>query len=226
MALSLLLARAAERHALVERDVVADFRRLADDDACTVVDEQALADRRARMDLDARQEAGKIRDHARYEHPAALVERMRDAMEPDCMKAGITEEHFNHAARSGVALKDNADILAKPRKKTHSPSSLSYTKGPASPQRRGAVVPLWLRAMPFTHEDNAFLRQGLLYSALQLPGAFLADIHSPFTPPGASLDGWSNRTSPVPRLFIYGIHSITASRFLQPHRRRFPALLL
>ena len=75
-------------------------------------------------------------------------------------------DSFNHAARSGVALKDNADILAKPRKKTHSPSSLSYTKGPASPQRRGAVVPLWLRAMPFTHEDNAFLRQGLLYSCL------------------------------------------------------------
>ena len=48
-------ARAAERDALVERDVVADRRRLPDHDARAVVDEQALADLGGRVDLDAGQ---------------------------------------------------------------------------------------------------------------------------------------------------------------------------
>ena len=46
-------ARPAQRDALVEVAVIADLRRFADDDAHAVVDEEALADFGARMDLDA-----------------------------------------------------------------------------------------------------------------------------------------------------------------------------
>ena len=42
----------AERHALIELDVVADDRRLADDDAGAVVDEEVFADLGAGVDVD------------------------------------------------------------------------------------------------------------------------------------------------------------------------------
>ena len=42
-----LLTITAERHALIDLDVVADDRRLADDDAGAVVDEEIFADLRA-----------------------------------------------------------------------------------------------------------------------------------------------------------------------------------
>src|SRR5262245_53646190 len=67
MALAALLARAAERHALVERDPIADFARLADHHAHAVVDEEAPADRRAGMDLDAGEKAADLRDQPWYE---------------------------------------------------------------------------------------------------------------------------------------------------------------
>ena len=52
MAVAALGARAAQRHALQHGDVVADHRCLADDDAGAVVDEDALADARGRIDVD------------------------------------------------------------------------------------------------------------------------------------------------------------------------------
>ena len=48
MAVAGLLAGAAQRHALQDRDVVLDHRRLADDEAGRVVEEDALADARGR----------------------------------------------------------------------------------------------------------------------------------------------------------------------------------
>ena len=48
-----LLAGAAERHALQDRDVVLDHRRLADDQAGRVIEEDALADARGGVDVDA-----------------------------------------------------------------------------------------------------------------------------------------------------------------------------
>src|SRR5581483_12326783 len=53
--------RAAKRHALVNRAAIAHFRRLADNHAHAVVDEDAGADPRARMDLDAGEPATKMR---------------------------------------------------------------------------------------------------------------------------------------------------------------------
>src|SRR6185437_16473621 len=52
VAVAALLAGATERHLLEDLDVVADHRRLADDDAGAVVDEDAGADRHGGMDVD------------------------------------------------------------------------------------------------------------------------------------------------------------------------------
>ena len=51
------VAGTAERDALVKQHVVADLRGLADHHARAVIDEEAAADGRAGMDLDAREEA-------------------------------------------------------------------------------------------------------------------------------------------------------------------------
>ena len=72
-----LLAQAAgpaKRHALIEHHVVADLGRLADDDAHAVVDEQALADPRRRVDLDAGQRAVQVGDAGAASAETAAVE--------------------------------------------------------------------------------------------------------------------------------------------------------
>ena len=63
MAVAGLVAGAAERDAMQQRAIVADHRRLADDDASGMVEHDALADARRRMNVDlqnARRKALKI----------------------------------------------------------------------------------------------------------------------------------------------------------------------
>ncbi len=46
----------AEGHALVKSDIILDVGRLADHHALTVIDDEAAADGRTRMDLDSRRQ--------------------------------------------------------------------------------------------------------------------------------------------------------------------------
>ena len=64
---------ASERHALVEPHVASDDRRLPDDDAGAVVYEEPLADRRARMDVDAGLGVGELGHDAREDRDLELV---------------------------------------------------------------------------------------------------------------------------------------------------------
>ena len=64
MTLLLFQRHAAQGDTLIEGNVVADFRRLADHAAHAVIDEQAAADGGARMDLDPRQHAPDVRQQA------------------------------------------------------------------------------------------------------------------------------------------------------------------
>lgn len=41
-----------------------------------------------------------------------LPEPVIDAMKPQCMKAGITQEHLQVGPRSGIAFEDRREILA------------------------------------------------------------------------------------------------------------------
>ena len=52
MPVAILLAGTAERHAMQHGNVVLHHRRFADDDVMGVIDHDALADPRARMDID------------------------------------------------------------------------------------------------------------------------------------------------------------------------------
>ena len=111
VALALLLAGAAQRHALVEQHVVADLGGLADDHAHAVVDEEAPADGGARVDLDARQAAADLREEPRKSaHPPA-VELVRHPVHQDRMETRVAEDDLEHTGRSGIFPEDGVDLL-------------------------------------------------------------------------------------------------------------------
>ncbi len=110
MAVAALLAGAAERHLLEDRDVVADDRRLADDDAGAVIDEDAVADRHGGVDVDAEH----FRDAALQEGgdvaPAAAMERVADPVPFEGMEALVIEGGLGIALGRRVARADRHKI--------------------------------------------------------------------------------------------------------------------
>ena len=87
MALALLAARAAQRDALVQQHVVADFGGLADHHAHAVIDEEAAADGGAGVDFDAGEKAADLRNHARQQRHVPAVQPVRQAVRQDGVKA-------------------------------------------------------------------------------------------------------------------------------------------
>ena len=85
MALAGVFPGAAQCHAMVDHDIITDFGCLPDDDPHTVVDEQAPADRCARMDLDAGQETPEMRDNPAEGIPITLIKKMSDIIYNDGM---------------------------------------------------------------------------------------------------------------------------------------------
>ncbi len=90
--------------ALVNFDVFADLRRLADDDAGSVIDEKALPELRARVDINARQAMRVFGHNAREQrllHPAELV---CESLHRYGKEAGIAEDRFIRALRRRIAV--------------------------------------------------------------------------------------------------------------------------
>ena len=110
---------AAQGHAVVEHDAVADLRGLADDDAHAVVDEETAADGGTRVDLHAGEEAVDLRENARRASPASLPHPVADAVAPDGMEAGIHDGILYVAARGGVMISGVGEILADSGKNAH-----------------------------------------------------------------------------------------------------------
>ena len=104
---------AAQRDVVVERHVVADFRRLADHDAHAVVDEEPIADLHAGVNLDARQEAPEMRDEAPQKLEVAVPRPMRHAVELDRVKTRVAQNDLQARAHRRVALEDDIYIFAK-----------------------------------------------------------------------------------------------------------------
>ena len=119
MTFALFLAGAAERHALIKRNILSDFSRLADYNSRAVIYKKSVANRRAGMNLNSRQEAAKVRDKPRRYYPAAFEERVRNSVQPNSVKSRITQHNFKHTLCRRVALKDNSYILFDARKKFH-----------------------------------------------------------------------------------------------------------
>ena len=98
--------RSAQRHPVVDRAVVAHFRRLADHDAHAVVDEDAAADLCARMNFNAGEEAPDVGDPAGEAFPTLKQTPVRRAMDHHRMKPRIGKDDFKRAVRSRILFPD------------------------------------------------------------------------------------------------------------------------
>ena len=114
MALGALVQRGtAQRHALVDGAAVADLGGLAHHHAHGVVEEHALANLGAGVDLDAGEPAREVRDEAPQPLQAVVPAPVRGAVQPDRMQARITGDHLPRAARGRIAVEDALDIGAQ-----------------------------------------------------------------------------------------------------------------
>src|SRR5215469_15911400 len=110
--LALFLAGAAECYALVERNVIADDGGFADDDGGAVVDEKAMTDLCAGVNLDQGKPARHLRGKSGEEAEALVPEPVIDAVEPQGVQAGIAEQHFEVGSSGRIPLENGADVVA------------------------------------------------------------------------------------------------------------------
>ena len=104
---------AAERDALVNRAVVADFGCFANDYAETVINEYAPPDFGARVNLDAGQHAADMRHEAAKPQKACCPQPVGGTVDHDRVQPGVTGEHLELAAGSRISLKDAGDVFAQ-----------------------------------------------------------------------------------------------------------------
>ena len=90
--------------------VIADLRRLADHDPHAVVDEEPIADRRARVDLDAGERASDVGDEAGQQRHPALAQRVGQPVELPGVKARVGENDFQVAGGRRVPVPGGLNI--------------------------------------------------------------------------------------------------------------------
>ena len=93
----------ADRDVLIDLDAAADGCGLADDDACSVVDEERFADRCAGMDVDAGPSVRVLRHHARQQRHARCVQKVRQPKGRDRREGGVAEDDLVDALCRGIA---------------------------------------------------------------------------------------------------------------------------
>jgi hypothetical protein len=111
MTLAAFAARAAQRDALVEQNVVTDFGRLANDDAEAVVDKEALADLGAGVNFNARQQPSKVGHETSHDVQTLLVQTVRQTMEENSVQTGVTEQDFQAALGGRIFPLDGLNVL-------------------------------------------------------------------------------------------------------------------
>ena len=111
MALFALVERGASQgHPVVDGAAIADFGRLTNHHAHAVVDEHAMADLRARVDLDTREPAVPVRDPAPQPLEAPVPAGMGQPVKHHRMKPRVAGDHLPARARRRVALQDAIDV--------------------------------------------------------------------------------------------------------------------
>ena len=95
------------------------------DSAHGVVDKEVLANLRGRVNLDAGDVAGDLREHAGERAMSMLPEPVLGHVVPLGVQAGVRKENDKTVLRGGVLRLDGLDVLANGIDKAHRPSSLS-----------------------------------------------------------------------------------------------------
>ncbi len=136
VALAVVLARAAERHALVQGAVVADFGRFADDHAHAVVDEQPLPDFGARVDFDSRLMPRALGDIPRDELVPVRKEPVRPAVRPHGLEPGVQKVDLCPGTGRRVAVHNGIQFRFQSGK--HQKTSAAPLASALPPAARGA----------------------------------------------------------------------------------------
>ena len=89
MTFTLLCSDTAQRHTLVNRTVIADHRRLTDDNAAAVVDQNTVSELCARMNLDQCKKAGHLGNPSGNEKHVMLIKPMGKPVPDECMNSLI-----------------------------------------------------------------------------------------------------------------------------------------
>lgn len=108
---ALLVPGAAQRDALIEKHIVADFRGGPDDDAHSVVNEKTPPDCSAGVDFNPGQEAGDLRQKTGQNRDAGFIEPMRKPVKQNGVKAGITKKDLKDAGGRRVLAEDGLDLF-------------------------------------------------------------------------------------------------------------------
>src|SRR5882672_8565870 len=111
MAFALVPRRAAERDAVIERAVIADLRRLADDYAHAMVDEKTPPDRSAGMNLDAGQPARQMGNEPRQPSQPHAPQEMGQAVRQRGVKPGVASNYFPSVPGSRVTVEHDRDFF-------------------------------------------------------------------------------------------------------------------
>jgi hypothetical protein len=96
---------------VIQRDVISDFRRLADHHAHAVVDEKAPAYGRAGMNLDPGQKAPDMRDQPSQPTQVPVPKPIGDAMYAQRMEARIAGQNLPGGTRGRVAVEYAGDVF-------------------------------------------------------------------------------------------------------------------
>jgi hypothetical protein len=109
-----LLSCPAEGDALIHGHIVADFRRLADDDPGSVINEDTLADFRSWVNFNVGQEAVDVRNQAGQNRHTQFPKPVGNSVEPNSVDAGVTKDNFQPTEKSRpccwVSFRDNEDM--------------------------------------------------------------------------------------------------------------------
>ena len=113
MALRPLQLGAAEDHTFVQQAPIADPRGLPDDHAHAVIDDDAPAQRRTRVDLDPGEKPAGMPDHARGQAEPVGPQGVRHPVHPHRVHAGIDERDLERRARGRIVLEDGVDVVLR-----------------------------------------------------------------------------------------------------------------
>jgi hypothetical protein len=104
MSLGFLQTGAAQRYAVIKRDILANLGCLTNDHSHTVVNEKISPDGRARVNLNASEASGNLRNPACEQFEPAFPKTVSDAVRPDGMQARIAQQNFQNITSRGVAV--------------------------------------------------------------------------------------------------------------------------
>ena len=110
---ALVEACAAQCDALIDRAVISDDGGFANDDAKTVINEDASANLGARMDFDPGKQAPKVRDKAPKPEQFGLPESVRQAVRHQRVQSGIASDDLKTIPSCWVSGNNGVDLVEK-----------------------------------------------------------------------------------------------------------------